>query len=445
MASIADSGYTAAMPESPVAVRRVALLVMSAALLWHLLAVLAPPQSPPPPNTEGRDFASYYYAVQAAWRGYDPYDKAQLDRLSSEDGTRDSVHPFFYPPPFLGLVVWAVPLSLETGFRVWFLLNELCLLAAGLALWRWWRPLGPSIGPVLAAVIALSYSVAYGQELGQANFPVLALVLVGLWLERERPALAGVLVGLACMMKMSPALIVAWWLLRRRWTAVGASLLTAVLSSLLVMGIVSPRTQWRFYSQILPQFGSGDYNGLIIKIEMFGNHSIPNLLHQWFPSGTNRLSGTARALSGASTLGLVALLGFLFHRPTTDRLREAGQAAAVLVAMLLVPVYAYEHHLVFAIPALVLAMVAVERGELSVNWVGPLGATAAVLAFELPALKQLAVRVVTEANIAAWWGVQELKFLALLVLLAASCRLGATALLAPSRAPSPEPATGDRG
>ncbi len=349
------------------------------------------------------------------------------------------MHPFFYPPPFVGLVVWSVPLSLETGFAVWFVLNELCLIAACLALWAWWRPLGTAVGPTLAILVALSYGIAYSDELGQANFPVLLLVIVGLWQERQRPALAGVLVGLACMMKMSPALIVAWWLLRRRWVPVAASLAAALVSSLLVMGIVSPRTQWRFYSQILPQFGSGDYNGLVIKIEMFGNHSIPNLLHQWFPSGSNRLSGTARALSGASTLGLAALLGGLFHRPTGDPLRLAGQASAVLVTMLLVPVYTYEHHLVFALPALVLAIAAVERGHLSAAWAAPIGAAAAVYAFELPGLKQLAARVITEANLAAYWGVQELKFAALLVLLGASCRIGATALRSPSEARMPEP------
>ena len=48
----------------------------------------------------GRDFASYYYAVQVAGEGNNPYQKAFLGQRARSDGTRGSVHPFFIRRPF---------------------------------------------------------------------------------------------------------------------------------------------------------------------------------------------------------------------------------------------------------------------------------------------------------------------------------------------------------
>ncbi|HHO53977.1 MAG TPA: DUF2029 domain-containing protein, partial [Deltaproteobacteria bacterium] len=342
-------------------------------------------------------------------------------------------------PPFLLGMAWSLPVELEPGFRIWFLLNELCLLVACLVLVRWWRPLGAEVAPILAVLVALMYAVAYGAELGQANVPVLALVLAGLAVEERRPWAAGALVGLACMLKMSPALVVAWWLLRRRWAAVLASLIAALLLSIATLPLLGLSEQLRFYTEILPRFGSGDYNGLKIKIEMFGNHSVPNLLHQLFPSGVNQLSATSRALGLVFDLALIGGLARAFWAPTRDPLHHAAQASAILVAMLFVPVYTYEHHLVFALPAMVLGVLAIERRWLALRWLVPLATAIAVLLFPLPYLRQLALKVVTPANALGFLGLQELKFLALCVVFAAMVHLGRTQGQT-NTAPPPRPA-----
>jgi hypothetical protein len=417
----------------------VSRLVVAAAVLWHLFAVFAPPRERVPAGTEGRDFASYYYAATVAARGEDPYDKRELEKVSKEQGTRSEVHPFFYPPPFLWLVTWSIGLPLKVAFWAWFAVNELALIGTCVALVRWWKPFDGVVAPVVASVVALSYAVAYSAELGQVNFPVLLMIVAGLMVEPRRPVLGGVLVGLACMTKMSPALFVLWWLVRGRWAAFGAAIGTAVVSSVLTLPLVGLGYQLGFYTEVLPRFGSGDYNGLTIKIEMFGNHSIPNLLHLYFPSGRNVLSTPARVLSALSMVVVVGGTLAAFSRPTNDRMKLAAQACAVLVAMLLVPVYTYEHHLVFALPAVILAVIAVRRGWLADGWVWPLGLAIPVLLFDLAALRQLAVKLVTIERPALFLWVEEAKFAALLVLGAAMIRLGATAWEDRSRPPPPDP------
>ena len=98
--------------------------------------------------------------------------------------------------------------------------------------------------------------------MGQANFPGLLLALAGLWqAEKDREWLGGALMGAACMLKMSPALWVVWWLARQRWRAAAGAVLCGAALSLLVLPLAGPSVQLRFYTEILPTFGSGDYNG----------------------------------------------------------------------------------------------------------------------------------------------------------------------------------------
>ena len=403
-----------------------ARFLVAAAVLWHLFAITADGWTQARKEKHGRDFASYYYAVQVAVEGGDPYDTPALEERARQDRTRKAVYPYFYPPPFLLLLLWVVPLGLKTSYLAWYWLDELFLVAAALALWRWWRPLGPSVGVLIALAVAALTAIPNNHLMGQANMPVLALVIAGLWAEdRDRPLLGGCLVGAACMLKMSPAFFVAWWMLRRRWTAVAAACGFAVLLTLASLPIAGLDVQLHFYTEVLPGFGSGDYNGLSVPISIFGNHSIPDLLNTALPSGDGSLSTPARVLSTLSLLAVVAGTGWAFRAEPSDAVARAAQLAAVAVAMLLVPVYTYEHHLVWAIPAVVISVYALMEGRLGRGWAIPLGLAVAAWAYELAALKTIwtAYRVEVPQIVLAGI-IQEVKFAALVILFAATIRLG---------------------
>jgi alpha-1,2-mannosyltransferase len=397
--------------------------------MWHALGVVDHWRQAHK-ERHGRDFASYYYAVQVGADGGNPYDRKALASSSREDETRKSVHPFFYPPPFVAATAWLRPMELQAAYRVWFWLDELFTLACGLLLWRWWRPLDDSVSLTVVLCLGFLTAIPNNHVMGQANFPVLFLVLLALFQDDEGNAWrAGALMGAACMLKMSPGLFVAWWLLRGRWVSALAACGSAVVYSVLALPWVSLEHQWHFYSAVLPGFGSGDYNGLSVGIDLFGNHSIPNLLDGIFPNEIARdtsLSSMARTLSSAALVGLVAALGWCFREGPADRLAQAGQVGAICAAMLMVPVFTYEHHLVWLIPGVVVAVAAIARRRLPLYWTWLVGLAITFWAFDLADLKLVYMYVKSSYSMLAV-GIREAKFASVLCVFVACVVVGRSA------------------
>lgn len=398
-------------------------LFVTISVAWHLTWFVAPPDpgAGPRDRVPGRDFATYYYAAEVALAGGDPWEQAALDAASQADGIRGGVHPWLYPPPALLAVAWAPSLPLAQAVRVWTAIQELCLLAAAIVLGLWWRPLGPVVPAAIAGWIAFTWGVPSGLAMGQINAMVLLLVVAGLAAtDRDREVLGGALLGAACLLKMAPALWLLWWGLRGRWRAVGAALGTAALACVAVLPVVGPAAQLRFFTEVVPGFANGSYNGMVVKISLFANHSLPNLVDQALPGDGQRLTTAGTGVSLALAFGLVAGLGWAFRVRSDDPWQVAGQVTAVGAAGLLIPVYTFEHHLVFAIPGAVAVTAAVVARRLHPAWWLAVVAVAVGLAWPHVHLRGLAE---------AWpgpvgWALQELKCGALIALLAAGIRLG---------------------
>ena len=350
-------------------------------------------------NRSGRDFATYHYAVQEAWAGGDPYDTPALGRRARAEGTRRGVHPFFYPPPFLLGMLWAVPLTLPTAFKLWFGIQQLSVLGVLGVIRRW-------IGApwlLLAFVLAAFTPVPDNLKMGQANLPVLLLTVLGLW--RAAKPDGGLLLGAAGMAKMSPALHLVGWLIQGRWRPALVAAAAAVGLSVLALPLVGPETQWRFYTEILPGFSTGEYHGLRVPITLPANHSIPDLFNQLWPGpDAHHLDPRAAAASKAVSLGLLLALVPVFRR-ARGAVGEACAFGALTVLLTLTPVYVYEHHLAFLLLPAVAIGVAAQRGAL------PRGAGwAALAAGFFTAWPLYLLRPAQQAAPALHWAIQESKF-----------------------------------
>jgi alpha-1,2-mannosyltransferase len=347
-------------------------IVVIACLLGYAVQAAGPWADEVWEARHARDFASYYYAVQVSAEGGDPYDTALLEGKARAERTRKQVHPYFYPPPFLLLFLWVLPLSLQEAYRTWFLVDHGLLLAVLLALWRWL----PGRATILVlALMAVSYSpIPDNAWMGQVNLLVMAFALWGLLLaERGSDRAGGLLLGTACMLKMSPALLVGWWLLRGRWRPAVWACLAAFLWTLVSLPLLGAELQWRFYTEVLPGFGNGDYHGLSVPILLPSNHSIPSILAEILPGGRTRLSPAATWLSRGIAALLLGLLAWRVRRhPARDPLGGLAELGAILVLMLLLPLYTYEHHMVWMIVPYAACFLGLLQRRLGLAWIAPL-------------------------------------------------------------------------
>jgi alpha-1,2-mannosyltransferase len=196
---------------------RALLLTLVVALwLWQWVIAMHDP----------RDFGVYYRTGQRILAGQSIYDYADDSKLC-----------YKYSPLFAFAFAPLALLPLRVAQALWFLVNAAATAALFPLAYRTGAvggasgaaPLGRHVFWVYLAAFGLSARYAFlNATSGQVVAIQLALVLAAVLLvERERPWLGGLLLGLAILIKISPVLLVGYLLLRRRYQAVVA---TGVLS-----------------------------------------------------------------------------------------------------------------------------------------------------------------------------------------------------------------------
>ena len=154
----------------------------------------------------GHGAPDFYVFWTAARHWQAPYDPAIVAQLLAGLHLK-GVWPFAYPPTFL-LFVWPfAKLPLELAYPLWVGLESALFVFAASHL----------VKPVWAtAALALAPAVFFSAELGQTSL-IVGAAMIGGWLLRDkRPALAGVLFGLAACVKPQ-AMILAPIVLWGRW------------------------------------------------------------------------------------------------------------------------------------------------------------------------------------------------------------------------------------
>ncbi len=315
------------------------------------------------------DYGSFHAAAYAITEGLDPYRAEDLRAAASLAGL-GGVHPYFYPP-FLAEVIapltWLSPFAARV---VWLFASALAFFASMALLDRF---LARSIDDpsradaartAFAVAMCAAWPIRSTQWMGQVNGFVLLLLVVW-WTQRARTPRAGIALGVAAAVKMSPLLLVLVPLSYRRarrealWAIATAAGL--VIGSSALLGARGAR----FLQQVLLGFLPGRaWHGLSVPIDIAGNHSLAALGFWLFDrrSATDhlRLSSTAATFQIASLAVLLATWALaVIRRASAER-----RASMLVVVMILAPTYAFEHHVAFATLPIALTILLWARGEL---------------------------------------------------------------------------------
>lgn len=329
------------------------------------------------------DLRVYHDTVARLPAGLDIYQRRESARPDEPTG-------FIYPLPFALAFVPFTTLPFPVLRAVWaFLMGMAALRSFALAVRlaypegasAWVRagpaPIGRAVSLVLGAAVPLRFALSDIQH-GQVNVLVVWLALEGVAFAERRAAdepglrrddaRAGALLAAAAAIKLTPGLLIAGYLLARRWRLVGwavamSALLVLVAPALVLGPVETLDAMRRFVTEVTPWNArqhafvgnnaslSGLVHRLLVGTADAGQQPRPMLLAL--------APDTGRALATA-----VSAAVFLTTLLVTTRLQGVMRSAFLFAAIPLISPVAWKPHLVsLTLPALIGARAAIETGS----------------------------------------------------------------------------------
>jgi alpha-1,2-mannosyltransferase len=343
--------------------------------LWAGLAVLVCVFQGPtfvstlrPARTRVVDFFRNWAAARFVVEGLPAYSE-QYDAMESYSGDPYATRSEYFQIPRLThppvTVLAALPfagLDYPNATLAWNLFSLGCL---GVSLWLIGRGLeipftSWAMFP-LVTLLVICHPLREQQLNGQLNL-VLLLLIVGTWtLDRaDRQAGAGALLGIATALKLFPAFLLVYFLVRRRWMVVFTTLATFGLLtelSVLVLGLEAYRT---YFDEVVPHLEG--CRGFAY------NASLPGFWSKLFDPGEALVKAwiysqsAARAATLVSGMAVTVIVMWLAWRVgRVSKSSHDSRAAfdqnfgATVTAMLLVTPTVWHHY--FLLLALPLALI----------------------------------------------------------------------------------------
>ena len=267
---------------------------------------------------------------------------------------------FIYPPLFAILMVPFTWLPAAIAPDAWLIMSHLAL---GVAFWLCIRRFKMQpVAVFLAIAVTLAfYPLWVESSQAQANLPILLLVTAGILGISGGNARAGIWIGLATALKLTPGLLIVWLLWERRWRA-AAWMGAAFAGVTAVAAVLRPADTVTYARDVLPQLAHGT--------AYWSNQSIAGLVARLFTS--NPYTSPLLNLSWEPLLssGLVlAGMAFWISKTPSPTLLTRGRETTGLMGIAFLPLLplasavSWEHHLVILLPLvwLIIAVLA-ERG-----------------------------------------------------------------------------------
>lgn len=328
---------------------------------------------------ENVDFPTFYAAAKVVFeQRASPYTKtafadeiALLGERAAPTPTGRLIPPFLYPPPSLPLFYPLIFLSFPAAKLLVLVLNHLCVLPIlYIFLCKIFAPdfdksLRQLVAPLCIIYVLVSFPVVANFEYGQIN--LIVLLLLGLsWyaVKSDRgPAAIAIPLALAVLMKTYPILLFPVLLMRKKYRA--AAWLVGLLAAATIFSyIVLPKDTWHdWLTNVVPTGGYLENTFNLFSPAQARNSSINGFVsriftrHQWsetlWPNpALGRLVANLMALI---VVGVTVGVSYVAsRREKCGRLLDLS-LSLFLIMMVLVAPLSWESHLVFVLPAALMA------------------------------------------------------------------------------------------
>lgn len=246
----------------------------------------------------GGDYEIFLKAAGSLSQGQSPYPPAVLGKAPGE-AMGEAWGNYIYPPLFARLLYPFTYLPPVWGKKAYLVL---CLIVYLAMLWPTSNRGYQIPGQRWAAyAILLGWGpVIHTFRHGQSDFIPLFLIILAWWVlgggrlystgteEVNRGSridlTAGVLLGIASMVKITPVLILPVFLVVLNWRLVAGFMMGAVMALVLS----GPVTSWQYFTQVLPNMA--DFAGMrqcpsihIMLVRLFDTLPVPSDWDNWWP------------------------------------------------------------------------------------------------------------------------------------------------------------------
>ena len=336
----------------------------------------------------GIDFPSYYHAAKFAFvYGISPYGTKAFDWIPGFMG--DKVQPYIYPPPSL-LAFWPLTfLSLENARAAFLVVSHLCYLGS---IWLMLAAMTrlPREERLREITLALSlvYLLCFDPVLatlgvGQINLIALFFICLALAaLRRRSPAWRIALpLSVAILMKTYPVLLLPVLIFRRQFRAVWLTCLFFGAFTALAVFVLPDNVWISWFRDALPVGGyANDRVHAGFAFNQSINAFVMRLLSENYfskaPLFYPLLAKPVATILALTVAGVTLFSSFRLSRLSDHKSSEDDEIAAFLLMIYLIAPISWDHHLVYILPAAVLAISLIVSGSVP-------GKTAAVVAVAL--------------------------------------------------------------
>jgi hypothetical protein len=317
----------------------------------------------------GTAFVRWRPQIQALVHGENVYEQGLIP---DEDGEADG--DMAYPnPPLMAICLYPLTLLPPVAGAVIFFLIKVAM-AIGLFMWaiRLASGRGPPM-PVWGVAVLLVLALRpYTGDLdhGNVNIVIAFLVVLSLWMFAQgRDVWAGVWLALATAFKVTPALLIPYFVWKRQWKLVASAIVGLAMFLTIVPGLVLGQSRnlellgdW-YAAVVAPYAERGE-----VETRQH-NQSMPALLYRWLsdspgleesgghePEHVNFASldpGTLRWITRVLSVAFLIALAWLCRTPTSDRRdwRLACEYGLMIIGMLVLSERTWKHHYTpFVIP-----------------------------------------------------------------------------------------------
>lgn len=305
------------------------------------------------------DLRTFYFSWKGVFTGGNIYDFNFLNELARQAHIFDPIFPYLYPPFFATFGAPLARLDPITADLVWSLGNVI-LFSFLLTLTILWarnlffsEPSKDEDRGLLAILVFGTLSIwllpfRNNLYMGQVNILVMTFITLAFYLSQKgRNFWAGILLSPAVLIKMTPLLLLPYFLARKKYRAVAGCLLGMGLFILMTL-IFGAGAAWVKFLKVLPAFGHGKIIEGLGNPASFTNFSLAGVLSRFLLDQ----QPTVFFLTVGIIAALLIFLTFLAYRAQND-VQASSLILCFLVLMILASPWCFLHHVLYLLPGAV--------------------------------------------------------------------------------------------